>query len=272
MKPVQIEILLGGNLPQRLSAAERNIEQLRRGARRVTGELSETDKAAQKLDGTVKKLVSAFAIKQLVSEIARTRGEFQQLEVAFTTMLGSAEKANALMSQLTRTAATTPFGLEEVSKGAKQLLAYGFEAEKVNETLIRLGDIAAGLSVPLNDLVYLYGTTMAQGRLYTQDLNQFTGRGIPMIGELAKQFGVAESKVKELVEEGKVGFPEVQKVIESLTDEGGKFGGLMEEQSKTITGQISNIEDAIDMMFNEIGQQSEGIINSTLSGLSLIHI
>lgn len=60
-----------------------------------------------------------------------------------------------------------------------------------------------------------------------------------MIAELAKQFGVAESKVKELVEEGKVGFPEVQKVIESLTDEDGKFSGLMEAQSKTITGQIS---------------------------------
>lgn len=270
MKPVQIEILLGGNLPQRLNEAERNIERLRRGANRVTKEMSDTDKMAQKLNGTVTKLASAFAVKQLVSAIAKTRGEFQQLEVAFTTMLGSAEKANALMSQLTKTAATTPFGLEEVSKGAKQLLAYGFEAEKVNETLIRLGDIAAGLSVPLNDLVYLYGTTMAQGRLYTQDLNQFTGRGIPMIAELAKQFGVAESKVKELVEAGKVGFPEVQKVIESLTGEGGKFGGLMEEQSKTITGQISNIEDAISMMFNEIGQQSEGIINETLSGVSYI--
>ena len=120
----------------------------------------------------------------------------------------------------------------------------------------------------MNDLVYLYGTTMSQGRLYTQDLNQFTGRGIPMIAELAKQFGVAESKVKELVEEGKVGFPEVQKVIESLTDEGGKFSGLMEAQSKTITGQISNIEDAVSMMFNEIGQQSEGVINTTLSGVS----
>ena len=89
-----------------------------------------------------------------------------------------------------------------------------------------------------------------------------------MIAELAKQFGVAESKVKELVEEGKVGFPEVQKVIESLTDEGGKFSGLMEAQSKTITGQISNIEDAVSMMFNEIGQQSEGVINTTLSGVS----
>ncbi len=94
---------------------------------------------ARKLKDTAGKLASAFAAKQLVSEIVKTRGEFQQLEVAFTTMLGSAQKSNALMSQLTKTAATTPFGLEEVSKGAKQLLAYGFEAEKVNETLIRLG-------------------------------------------------------------------------------------------------------------------------------------
>ena len=104
MKPVQIEILLGGNLPQRLNEAERNIERLRRGANRVTKEMSDTDRMAQKLNGTVTKLVSAFAVKQLVSAIAKTRGEFQQLEVAFTTMLGSAEKANALMSQLTKTA------------------------------------------------------------------------------------------------------------------------------------------------------------------------
>lgn len=183
-------------------------------------------------------------------------------------MLGSADKADALMAQLVRTAATTPFDLEGVAQGAKQLLAYGMEAEKVNETLIRLGDIAAGLSMPLNDLVYLYGTTMAQGRLYTQDLNQFTGRGIPMIEELAKVFGVAESKVKDLVEAGRVGFPEVQKVIENLTGEGSKFGGLMEEQSKTITGQISNIEDAIASMFNDMGKQSEGVINTTLSGVT----
>lgn len=270
MKPVQIEILLGGNLEQRLGAVERELRLMRSQARGVTKELGETDRMAQRLDGTVRKLVSAFVMKELVGKVATVRGEFQQLEVAFRTMLGNAEQADALMSQLVRTAATTPFGLEEVTKGAKQLLAYGFEADKVNETLIRLGDIAAGLSVPLNDLVYLYGTTMAQGRLYTQDLNQFTGRGIPMISELAKQFGVAEGKVKELVEAGKVGFPEVQKVIESLTDEGGRFGGLMEAQSKTITGQISNIEDALSMMFNEIGQQSEGIINTTLGSVSYI--
>ena len=257
-------------LSGRLAQATGKMEQMTGKTAEAKKQMQELDRSGLSLQKTIGRLASAFAMKELVSKIATVRGEFQQLEVAFKTMLGSAEQAKTLMSQLTQTAATTPFGLEDVAQGAKQLLAYGFEAEKVNETLIRLGDIAAGLSVPLNDLVYLYGTTMAQGRLYTQDLNQFTGRGIPMISELARQFGVAESKVKELVEAGKVGFPEVQKVIESLTDEGGKFGGLMEAQSKTITGQISNIEDAISMMFNELGQQSEGVINTTLSGISYV--
>lgn len=268
MEPVRIEFLMVDKLSARLDKAVNKMEELSCKTSNADRQMKELDKSGLSLQKTIGKLATAFTIKELVSNITKVRGEFQQLEVAFETMLGSAEKARTLMSQLTQTAATTPFGLEDVAQGAKQLLAYGFEAEKVNETLIRLGDIAAGLSVPLNDLVYLYGTTMAQGRLYTQDLNQFTGRGIPMIGELAKQFGVAESKVKELVEAGKVGFPEVQKVIEGLTDEGGKFGGLMEAQSKTITGQISNIEDAISMMLNEIGQQNEGIINTTLSGVS----
>ena len=268
MEPVRIEILLNDRASQGVSRARSGVSNLSNDAKAANRDMQELDKTTQSMDKTFRRLAGAFAIKELVSKIATVRGEVQQLEVAFRTMLGSVSQADELLQQLVRTAAITPFGLEDVANGAKQLLAYGLEAEKVNETLIRLGDIAAGLSVPLNDLVYLYGTTMSQGRLYTQDLNQFTGRGIPMISELAKQFGVAESKVKELVEAGKVGFPEVQKVIESLTDEGGKFGGLMEEQSKTITGQISNIEDAVFMMFNEIGQQSEGIINSTLSGVS----
>lgn len=211
-----------------------------------------------------------FSAKEFISKAAQVRGEFQKLEVAFTTMLGSKEQAEKLMEQMVRTAATTPFSLQDVAGGAKQLLAYGIEAENVNETLIRLGDIAAGLSIPLGDLVYLYGTTRAQGRLYTEDFNQFTSRGIPMIEMLADKFGVAESEVKGLVEAGKVGFPEVQEVIENLTNEGGKFGGLMEAQSKTIAGQISNIEDSIETMFNNIGKANEGVINDALSGVSYL--
>lgn len=213
---------------------------------------------------------AGFTAKELIQNIIQVRGEFQQLEVAFTTMLGSSEKANVLMAQLTETAAKTPFDLQGVANGARQLLAYGTSAEDVNETLIRLGNIAAGLSQPLGDLVYLYGTTMTQGRLYTQDLNQFTGRGIPMIKELAKEFGVAESEIRGMVEAGMIGFPEVQKVIQNLTNEGGMFFNLMQEQSKTITGQISNIGDSFSMMLNDIGKANEGIINDALSSVSYL--
>lgn len=213
---------------------------------------------------------AGFTAKELIQNIIQVRGEFQQLEVAFTTMLGSSEKANVIMAQLTETAAKTPFDLQGVANGARQLLAYGTSAEDVNETLIRLGNIAAGLSQPLGDLVYLYGTTMTQGRLYTQDLNQFTGRGIPMIKELAKEFGVAESEIKGMVEAGMIGFPEVQKVIQNLTNEGGMFFNLMQEQSKTIIGQISNIGDSFSMMLNDIGKANEGIINDALSSVSYL--
>lgn len=252
----------------------RKLHECENGVRNTSKQIEQSGLSIEDLFNRMTKAAAAFGAgftaKELISNIAQVRGEFQQLEVAFKTMLGSEEKANALMQQLVKTAATTPFDLQGVANGAKQLLAYGENVENVNDDLIRLGNIAAGLSQPLGDIVYLYGTTMTQGRLYTQDLNQFTGRGIPMIRELAKQFNVAENKVKGLVEAGKVGFPEVQKVIMSLTNEGGMFFNLMQEQSKTITGQISNIEDAIATMFNEIGKANEGIINDALSGVSYL--
>ena len=252
----------------------RRLQEVENGVRDTSKQIEQSGLGIEELFDRMAKAAAAFGAgftaKELISNIVQVRGEFQQLEVAFKTMLGSGDKANSLMQQLVETAATTPFDLEGVANGAKQLLAYGENVENVNEDLIRLGNIAAGLSQPLGDIVYLYGTTMTQGRLYTQDLNQFTGRGIPMIRELAKQFGVAENEVKGLVEAGKVGFPEVQKVIMSLTDEGGMFFNLMQEQSKTITGQISNIEDAIATMFNEIGKSSEGVINNALSGVSYL--
>lgn len=236
------------------------------------------EKEGSRIDNIFRKITVAatgfFTAQQALGyaqKIAQVRGEYQQLEVAFNTMLGSKAKADALMTQLVNTAAKTPFDLVGVSSSAKQLLAYGIAADKVNDTLVRLGNIAAGLSIPLQDIAWLYGTTMTQGRLYAEDLNQFTGRGIPMIRELAKELGVAENEVKALVSEGKVGFPEVQKVIENLTNSGGMFYNLMEKQSNTITGKISNMEDAISVMFNEIGQANEGIINSILeTGISAI--
>ena len=243
---------------------QRSRESFRSLGESANAELQSMDGFMAKAAQTAAGLFAVDKIKDFVSQLALVRGEYQQLEVAFETMLGSKSKADALMGQLIDTAAKTPFEMSEVAEASKMLLAYGMEGNKVNETLIRLGDIAAGLSMPLKDLAFLYGTTMVQGRLYTQDLNQFLGRGIPLTDELAKQFGKNKSEVKKLVEEGKIGFPEVQKAIEALTGEGSKFGGLMDKQSKTISGQMSNIEDAWEQMMNEIGRSQEGNISGAL--------
>ena len=243
---------------------------VRDASRQIEAEGGNIDRVISLIKGGVATLGIGLGFKELSGQVASTRGEFQQLEVAFKTMLGSEQEAAKLMNQLVRTAAITPFDLQGVANGAKSLIAYGIEADEVNDTLVRLGDIAAGLSIPLNDLVYLYGTTMVQGRMFTQDLRQFQGRGIPLADELAKQFGVAKDKVGELVTAGKVGAKEFKAAIQAMTSEGSQFGGLMEEQSQTISGQISNIEDAFDVMFNEIGKSSEGLINTTLGVTSSI--
>lgn len=269
-KPVEIEILMRDRLSAGLDKAGRKVDELKTKTTSASAEMERLDRQAESVRSTVSKIAGAFAVKELVSNIVKVRGEFQQLEASFNTMLGSEEKADALMQQLIRTAATTPFDLQSVANGARQLLAYGENVENVNDDLIRLGNIAAGLNQPLNDLIYLYGTTMTQGRLYTADYNQFVGRGIPLGRELASVLGVTESKVREMVEAGKVGFPEVQQALQNLTNEGGMFYNLMEEQSKTITGRISNIQDSIGMMMNEIGQQSEGIIGGSLDAVAYL--
>lgn len=205
-------------------------------------------------------------MKSLLSSIVMTRGQFQQLEIAFETMLGSGSKAQELMGQMIDTAAKTPFDLMGVAEGAKQLMAYGVSADKVNDTLVRLGNIASGLSIPLNDIVYLYGTTMVQGRLYAQDVRQFTGRGIPLVKELAEKYGVTADKINEMVSAGKIGFPEVEEVLNKMTNAGGQFYNLMEKQSASLTGQIANLEDAWDTVLNDFGKAGEDIFSAGISG------
>lgn len=208
--------------------------------------------------------------KRLASEMVSVYGTFQQLEIKFTSMLQSGEKAQKLMGELVNFAATTPFDLKGVSQSATQLVAYGTAADDVIDRLTRLGNIAAGLSQPIGDLVYLYGTSMTQGKLMTQDLNQFAGRGVPIFEELAKVIGVNKDEIRDLAEQGKISFSYLEKVVDNLTNKGGMFYNLMEEQAKAVSGKISNIGDNIDMMFNEMGQASDGFINTALDGTAFL--
>lgn len=213
-------------------------------------------------------LLGGLGFEQLAGSIFNTRSQFQQLEISFNTMLGSADKSKQLMDELIQTAAHTPFDMSSITGGAKQLLAYGTEAKDVNKTLVQLGDIASGLNIPLGDLVYLYGTTVSQGRMFTMDLRQFMGRGVPLAEELGKILHQNTTEVQESVSKGKVTSDIFKEAIANMTQAGGRFGGLMEQQSKTLEGQWSNIGDSIQQAFNEIGKKSEGVFSSGLSIIS----
>lgn len=212
-------------------------------------------------------LVGGLGFEQLAEHIFNVRSQFQQLEISFTTMLGSEQKAGALMDELIQTAARTPFNMTDVTEGAKQLLAYGIQANEVNDTLVHLGDIASGLNIPLSQLVYLYGTTVSQGRMFTMDLRQFMGRGIPLAEELGKILHQNTTEVQESVSKGKVTSDIFKEAIANMTQAGGRFGGLMEQQAETLQGRWSNIEDTIDQAINSIGQKTQGIFGT---GLDLI--
>lgn len=257
------------------SAPSAEVEKLRDKIRELeqtmNASTSANDANSRSLDplmGKWARFLTAGAVAGFVTKVTQVRGEFQQLEIAFGTMLKSGAKAEKLIGQLANTAAKTPFDLQGVTQGAKQLLAYGVKAEEVNDKLLMLGDIASGLSLPLSDLVYLYGTTMTQGRVYARDMLQFMGRGIPLAEELAKQFGVTKAKVGELVTAGKVGAKEFEQAMQSMRTT--RFNNLMEEQSKSLTGQISNLQDALEMMLNDIGKSSEGMISKGIEGVSYL--
>ena len=243
-------------------------------AERVEKDGKSIDDVISNIQNSMNIAIGGWSIGKFVNQMMQVRGQFQQTEMAFKTMLQSEEKADALMKQLIRTAAVTPFGVEDVTEGAKQLLAFNVAAEDVNKTLIGLGDVAAGMGLNLKDLVMLYGTTIAKGKMDTMDLYQFLNRGIPIADELAKVMGLdlnnAIGEVQKQIKAGKVTSDIFIQAMQSMTAEGSKFGGLMEAQSKTITGQISNIEDAIEQMFNDLGKSQEGVINTGLGVVSTL--
>ena len=233
----------------------------------------EGKKQAEVWQNLVKGATAYFTLQgasAFIKQVVAVRSQFQQLEISFGTMLKSKEKANALMAQMTDLAAKTPFGLEEVSEGAKRLLAFQVPAEEVTETLRRMGDVAAGLGVPMERLIHVYGQVKAQGRMFTNDLYQFMNAGIPMISELSKAVGKSETEIKEMVSEGKIGFAEVQAVIKNMTNEGGTFYNLMDAQSKSLGGQISNLKDSFAQVFNEIGKATEGIASGAISSVAFL--
>jgi tape measure domain-containing protein len=258
-------------LTQQQAEARLSVKRLKDEYAAFKEEAGETVEANEKMSVSLTKVLGVIggvtALKNFATELVNVRGQFQQLEIAFSTMLKSKEKADKLMSELVDIAAKTPFDLQGVASSAKQMIAYGSSAENVGDELVMLGNVAAGVGSQLSEIAYLYGTLRTQGRAYAVDIRQFAGRGIPIYEELAKVLGVTKDEVSGLVKEGKVGFKEVEQAFKNMTSESGIYYNLMQEQSKSLTGQLSNLGDAWDTMLNEIGKDTQGIASAGISGL-----
>lgn len=258
-------------LTQQQAEARLSVKRLKDEYAAFKEEAGETVEANEKMSVSLTKVLGVIggvtALKNFATELVNVRGQFQQLEIAFSTMLKSKEKADKLMLELVDIAAKTPFDLQGVASSAKQMIAYGSSAENVGDELVMLGNVAAGVGSQLSEIAYLYGTLRTQGRAYAVDIRQFAGRGIPIYEELAKVLGVTKDEVSGLVKEGKVGFKEVEQAFKNMTSESGIYYNLMQEQSKSLTGQLSNLGDAWDTMLNEIGKDTQGIASAGISGL-----
>jgi tape measure domain-containing protein len=192
-------------------------------------------------------LAGAFAVAKIVDfgkEMLTQAGNFEQYLTGFEVLLGSMDRAKKLMADLTDFAKKTPFRLEEVVVGSKQLLAYGFSQEEVIENMKMLGNVSSALKVPMGDMVYLYGTLRSQGRAYTRDIIQFAQRGLPIWQMLADEMGMSVESVQEAVTDGQVTFETVSSAMNKLAGENGKWGDMMDKQSQTLMGKLSNLQDA----------------------------
>ena len=242
-------------------------------SRRIRGVSDTAVREGIRMDETFRKAAIALGsyftfqqAKQLVTEIANVRGEFQQLGIAFEVMLDSKEKSVKLMQEQIAFSQKTPFTLLDVATNTKQLMAMGVAYEDVMGTMKALGDVAAGVSVPISRVAINYGQVMTLGRLQEREVRDFAMAGIPLIEELAKNLGKSKQEITEMISESQIAATDVTKAFQTMSGEGGKFFNLMEKQNASITGQISNLQDKIQVMLNEIGKSNEGLIYGSIEG------
>ncbi|WP_137905383.1 tape measure protein [Chryseobacterium sp. 2VB] len=263
---------LNFNAVLNLSEWNRNIERIKRDLQNLNQNTkkntNDMDAAFKNLSVGIASYFSIHAVKDFINELITVRGEFQQMENAIETITGSTSQMNKLMDEWKELTLRSPFRLSEIGQAGKQLLAYGIDVNKVTHDIEMLANVASGVSGNIGDIAYVYGTLKTQGRAYTRDILQFTMRGIPLMDELAKVMNVNVSELKGLIEAGKVGFPEVEKAMNRLTSEGGKFNNLIAKQATTLTGSVNRLKHEFELMLNEIGTNNENILKGGIDAIT----
>lgn len=207
-------------------------------------------------------------VKSTLSKSLQAAAGDEQLKVSMDVLTGDTTQATALIEQLRKDAAETPLEFVEMGEAAKKLLAFGSAASVVPDELRRIGDISSGVGAGLGEIAEIYGKARVQGTLFAEDINQLTGRGIPVIQQFAKQLGVAESEVKKMGSQGKITFANLEQAFKDLTTGGGLFAGMMARQAETIAGKWSTLQDGIAQLYLEFGKPIGAALKPVLDDLS----
>lgn len=244
-------------------------------ARGKSGVLARAHRGLMDTTGQLqRKLALVFSISQIqgyVNQLISIRGEFELQQRSLQAILQSEGQANEIWNKTVQLAVRSPFRVKELVTYTKQLAAYRIETEKLYETNKMLADVSAGVGVSMDRLILAYGQVKSANYLRGTELRQFSEAGVNILKELADQFGEVEKRtvsvgeVFERVSKRLVTFEDVEKVFKRLTSEGGIFYNMQEAQAETLKGQISNLYDSIDLMFNEIGKKNDGLLKGSVS-------
>jgi tape measure domain-containing protein len=229
----------------KMGTLEKDLKTLEQRMQGVDGKAKQTASSFASMGSIIASAGITGAVIGLGKAALKASAEMEQNRVAFTTMLGSADKATKLLKEMTDFASNTPFELPEIQNAGKKLLAMGVAANSIIPTLTKLGDVSAALSIPIGELSDIYGKMKTSNLIQAEELNQLASRGIPVFTELAKVMGVNADQVKKMGSEGKITFKELDQAFTNMTAKGSQFGGMMEAQSKTLAGQWSNFQDTL---------------------------
>lgn len=242
--------------------ALQNFEKLNKGVEKSEKKTTNLSKALDKIAKPAMIVSTALATSGVAA--VKFAGELEQTQLALEVLLKDAEKATAIKDEWVQLAASTPFSSADIDSAGKKLLAFNIESEKVTDTLRRIGDISAATGSSISEIADIYGKAAVQGRLFAEDINQFQGRGIPVVQALAKVLNVAETEIRGMVTEGKIGFPELEKAFQFMTNEGGQFSGMMEKLSESTLGKFSTTMDNAKLALASFGEVMQPTANALL--------
>ena len=245
------------------AAIRRQSEEAKKSVKGVSSAVdTEMNGIKQSVSNAAKYIGAMFSVQALTSfarSIVSVRSEIESLEKSFQTLAGE-QAGGALFSQIKQFATTTPMLMQDLAKGAQTVLAFNIPAEQVMDTLKQLGDISMGDSQKFNSLVLAFAQMSSAGKLAGQDLLQMINAGFNPLAEMATKTGKSIGALKDEMSKGNISVEMVKDAFASATSEGGKFYMMLEKQSQTISGALSNLQGAWDDMLNSMGEQTQGVL------------